>query len=207
MGTFSSGLVGNNIACARSDVYLFGRYFSLPDAFVDGDELLSHEFIRGDEKVEIILGIGDYEDASFDVYTKDNMKKLFGNWLMNVKYAFPRVFTFEKQLERILQEASELNDCDKDMDKIRELKRKYMDTFNKLFEYFAEIYYTKKYIQAKHKKDNYDKIVTISVWLYAILTICFIIKYTQKEELDKTDSIKYEKNYMDTIGQNTADIA
>ena len=141
MGTFSSGLVGNNIACARSDVYLFGRYFSLPDAFVDGDELRSHEFIRGDEKVEIILGIGDYEDASFDVYTKDNMKKLFGNCLMNVKYAYPRVFTFEKQLERILQEASELNDCDKDMDKIRELKRKYMDTFDVLGEVVVRDYY------------------------------------------------------------------
>ena len=43
-----------------------------------------------------------------------------------------------------MKEASKLNDCDKDMDKIRELKRKYIDTLNVLGEavvgdYYAEV--------------------------------------------------------------------
>lgn len=41
MGTFSSGLFGNNIARARSTVDVAGLHVSLPDAFGDIDYTLA----------------------------------------------------------------------------------------------------------------------------------------------------------------------
>ena len=194
MGAFSSGLVGNNIACARSDVEINRRNFSLPDAFVDGDDLLSpHKWV-------------DY-DARFDVYTKagitkDEMKILFENWVNKIEPDDrPRIVTFQKQIKEIVEEASELNDCDKDMDKIRELKRKYIDTFNKVFEYFVKKCYAKK-----EKQDNYEKKVSIITLFCAILTMCFII-YTQKKVRDKANSGECKKNYADIIDQSMANFS
>ena len=53
----------------------------------------------------------------------------------------PKYRQLISELKTILKEASKLNDCDTDMDKIRELKRKYTDTFNVLGEAVVGDYY------------------------------------------------------------------
>ena len=124
MGTFLSGLVGNNVACARFETDLAGFEVSLPDAFVDrnayyygennlhcrtyhnSNESLKVEILDRFHPCDIFLGVaytGVFGSRTYRFYYVDSS---------------PKISQLISKLKTILKEASKLNDCDKDMDKI-----------------------------------------------------------------------------------------
>ena len=147
MGTFSSGLVGNNVACARFETDIAGFEVSLTDAFVDRNayyygenNLYLRTYHNNNEVLQVVLlDRFDTHDICLGVaYTG-----YFGSHAYKYHYldSNPRTSHLISKLKTILKEASKLNDCDTDMDKIRELKRKYTDTFNVLGEAVVGDYY------------------------------------------------------------------
>ena len=147
MGTFSSGLVGNNVACARFETHIAGVEVSLPDAFVDrnayyyGENNLYSRTYHNSKGVLQVFILERYSPC--DIWLGVTHEDVFG--FCTCKYyevdSSPKYRQLISELKTILKEASKLNDCDTDMDKIRELKRKYTDTFNVLGEAVVGDYY------------------------------------------------------------------
>lgn len=147
MGTFSSGLVGNNVACARFEAHIAGLFVSLPNAFVDrnayyyGENNLYSRTYHNSNGVLKVLILERYSPC--DIWLGVTHEDVFGS--RAYKYydvnSSPKYRQLISKLKTILKEASKLNDCDKDMDKIRELKRKYTDTFDVLGEVVVRDYY------------------------------------------------------------------
>ena len=150
MGTFSSGLVGNNVACARYEKDIARFKVSLPDAFIDRkahffgeNNLYLRTYHNRNESLKVILlDKCDTRDICLGVAHTG----YFGSQVYKYHYVdiSPKISQLISKLKTILKEASKLNDCDKDMDKIRELKRKYMDTFDVLGEVVVGDYYAQE---------------------------------------------------------------
>ena len=151
MGTFSSGLVGNNVACARFESHIAGLEVSLPYAFIDKDayyhgenNLLLRTYHNRNETLQVVL----LDECSPDIYLGVAYTGYFGYHTYKCydvdSSSSPRISHLISKLKTILKEASKLNDCDKDMDKIRELKRKYTDTFDVLGEVVVGDYYAQE---------------------------------------------------------------
>ena len=135
MGTFSSGLVGNNIACARSTVDVAGLHVSLPDAFGNIDyTLASHKDSDGRKFTLAILP--NNECLVFVQHTHDFISGRDVDELL-------------AKLKIILKEASELNDCVEDMGKIRDLRSKFIETSKKFGEKNIEDYIRRRKVEKK----------------------------------------------------------
>lgn len=161
MGTFSSGLFGNNIARARSTVDVAGLHVSLPDAFGDIDYTLASR-IDSDSNEFILAVLPNKEYLKFEEhlnskYLRDHCKFIGGRDIDELL----------AKLKTILKEASELNDCDEDMGKIRDLRSKFIETSKKFGEKNIDDYIR------RHK--NEKKVVT-GILISAILVWLVLLK-------------------------------
>ena len=161
LGTFLSGLVGNNIACARSTADVAGLHVSLPDAFGGiGYDLFSRKYISGDKLTVCLTPYYSKPMLEMD-------KRLSGGTLERYSFSGPRIDQLLSNLKTILKEASELNDCDED--KIRDLRSKYTDTAKKLGEIVAEYYYAEQDIKFRHRLASFAFIISAILLLLAVV--------------------------------------
>ena len=164
MGTFSSGLVGNNIACARSTVDVAGLHVSLPDAFGDIDyTLASHKDSDGRKFTLAILP--NYECLDFVQHAND--KAFFSEYDRHDFISGRDIAELLAKLKTILKEASELNDCVEDMGKIRDLRSKFIETSKKFGEKNIEDYI--------RRRKNGEKVVT-GILISAIFVLLVLLK-------------------------------
>ena len=192
MGTFSSGFIGNNIACARSTADVAGLHVSLPDAFGNIDHTLaSRKDSDGKEFTLVISPTNErlelVEHSNHEVSFRRKHKDWFSQGDHHKFIGGRDIDELLAKLKTILKEASELNDCDEDMGKIRDLRSKFIE----ISKQFGE-----KNIDDYIRRHKNEKKVVMGILFLSILALLIKIYYDTEAKGTKNEKQTCEGGEM-----------